>query len=68
MQRFDYNGLKEQTIKNKLEQATKCIEQMDFEGALIAFNKALFYNKEIAVVYAEKAEIYTKLCDFSSAI
>jgi len=28
----------------------------------------LFYDKTIAEVYAEKAEIYIKLCDFSSAI
>ena len=28
----------------------------------------LFYDKGIAEVYAEKAEIYIKLCDFSSAI
>ena len=41
---------------------------MDYEGALIAFNKVLFYDKKIAEVYAEKAEIYIKLCDFSSAI
>ena len=41
---------------------------MDYEGALIEFNKVLFYNKEMPNVYAEKAEIYIKLCDFSSAI
>lgn len=52
----------------KLEQATESIKNMDFESALIYFDKVLFYDKTIAVVYAEKAEIYTKLCDFSSAI
>jgi len=41
---------------------------MDYEGALIEFNKVIFYNKDIPEVYAEKAEIYIKLCDFSSAI
>lgn len=41
---------------------------MDYETALIHFNKVIFYDKNIPEVYAEKAEIYIKLCDFSSAI
>ena len=41
---------------------------MDYENALVEFNRVLFYDKEIPEVYAEKAEIYIKLCDFSSAI
>lgn len=32
------------------------------------FNKVIFYDKTIPEVYVEKAEIYIKLCDFSSAI
>ena len=38
------------------------------DEALIQFNKVLFYDKTIPEVYVEKAEIYIKLCDFSSAI
>jgi Tfp pilus assembly protein PilF len=38
------------------------------EKALVEFNKVLFYDKSIPEVYVEKAEIYIKLCDFSSAI
>ncbi len=57
-----------QKIGERLEAAAKCITDMDYEGALIEFNKVLFYNKEMPNVYAEKAEIYIKLCDFSSAI
>jgi len=41
---------------------------MNYERALIEFNKVLFYDKNIGEVYAEKAEIYIKMCDFSSAI
>lgn len=41
---------------------------MDYETALIHLNKVIFYDKNIPEVYAEKAEIYIKLCDFSSAI
>ena len=29
---------------------------MDYEGALIEFNKVIFYDKNVAQVYAEKAE------------
>lgn len=32
------------------------------------FSKILFYDKSIPEAYAERAEIYIKLCDFSSAI
>jgi Tfp pilus assembly protein PilF len=52
----------------KLKLGTKCVQNMDYEGALIEFNKVIFYDKNIPEVYAEKAEIYIKLCDFSSAI
>ena len=48
--------------------ATVCVKRMDYEAALVEFNKVLFYDKNIPEVYAEKAEIYIKLCDFSSAI
>lgn len=65
----------------RLHKANDCIEINNFEGALIEFNKIIFYDKnskpqyrslsdEVLVpeVYAERAEIYIKLCDFSSAI
>ncbi len=51
-----------------MENATNCVQNMDYEGALIEFNKVIFYDKNIPEVYAEKAEIFIKLCDFSSAI
>lgn len=51
-----------------MQDGTDCVNNHDYEGALIAFNKVLFFDKNIAEVYAEKAEIYIKLCDFSSAI
>jgi len=48
--------------------ATACVKRLDYEAALVEFNKVLFYDKNIAEVYSEKAEIYIKMCDFSSAI
>tara|TARA_B110000305_G_C18771317_1_gene329726 strand:+ start:215 stop:379 length:165 start_codon:yes stop_codon:yes gene_type:complete len=52
----------------RLQAGTKCVTEMDYEAALMEFNKVIFYDKDIPEVYAEKAEIYMKLCDFSSAI
>ena len=64
----DFNQVKEKNILERLQSATEQVNQMNYEGALIEFNKVLFYDKNIAEVFAEKAEIYMKMCDFSSAI
>lgn len=52
----------------KLRRAEEALECDDLDTALVEFNKVLFYDKTIPEVYVEKAEIYIKLCDFSSAI
>lgn len=62
-------------IMERLHKANDLLEVNDYEGALIEFNKIVFFDKNsnflftsVAEVYAERAEIYIKLCDFSSAI
>ena len=65
---MDFKKSKDEAILTNLEAATVCVKNMDFDGALIKFNKVIFYDKAIPEVYAEKAEIYMKMCDFSSAI
>ena len=67
-QALNFGHAIEKKIIEKMKEGTECVHNMDYEGALIAFNKVLFYDKKIAEVFAEKAEIYIKLCDFSSAI
>jgi Tfp pilus assembly protein PilF len=52
----------------RLQSASAKIDQQDYEGALVEFAKIIFYDKNIPEAYAERAEIYIKLCDFSSAI
>ena len=61
----------------RLHKANDMIEVCNYEQALVEFNKIIFYDKNSMVltliqivpeVYAERAEIYIKLCDFSSAI
>ena len=66
--KFDFNQIKEDKILEKLRRAEEALEQEDLDLALVEFNKVLFYDKTIPEVYVEKAEIYIKLCDFSSAI
>ncbi len=60
--------MKEQKIIERLHRANDFIEVNNYEGALVEFQKILFFDKNIPEVYAERAEIYIKLCDFSSAI
>ncbi len=60
--------MKEQKIIERLHRANDLIEVNNYEGALVEFQKILFFDKNIPEVYAERAEIYIKLCDFSSAI
>ena len=52
----------------KLRRAEDALEREDLDQSLVEFNKVIFYDKTIPEVYVEKAEIYIKLCDFSSAI
>ena len=66
--KFDFNQIKEDKILEKLRRAEEALEQDDLDTALVEFNKVLFYDKTIPEVFVEKAEIYIKLCDFSSAI
>ena len=66
--KYDFNQIKEDKILEKLRRAEEALEQDDLDTALVEFNKVLFYDKTIPEVFVEKAEIYIKLCDFSSAI
>lgn len=67
-ERFVFSEAKKQIIIDRLHRASDYVEVGDLEAALCEFNKILFYDKTIAEAYAERAEIYLKLCDFSSAI
>ena len=51
-----------------MRRAEEAIENENYEAALTDFNKVLFYDKFIPEVHVERAEIYIKMCDFSSSI
>ena len=73
--------MKQQKIMERLQAASFHIESQNYEQALLEFAKIIFYDKNskcqklgimlcpvVPEAYAERAEIYIKLCDFSSAI
>lgn len=68
LEKFVFSEARKQIIVDRLHRASDFVEVGDLESALCEFNKILFYDKSIAEAYAERAEIYLKLCDFSSAI
>lgn len=68
VQKYEFSRIREEKILERLRKAEQALEEDDLEQALVEFNKVLFYDKSIPEVYVEKAEIYIKLCDFSSAI
>jgi len=68
MQKYEFSRIRESKILERLRKAESALEQDELEQALVEFNKVIFYDKSIPEVYVEKAEIYIKLCDFSSAI
>ena len=67
-EKYNFADVKKKNIMERLHRANDMIEVNDLEGALTEFSKIIFYDKNIPEVYAERAEIYIKLCDFSSAI
>mgnify|MGYP006086661213 CR=1 FL=1 len=38
----------EEKIIEKMQEGIKCVQNMDYEGALIEFNKVIFYDKNVA--------------------
>jgi len=38
----------EEKIIEKMNEGIKCVQSMDYEGALIEFNKVIFYDKNVA--------------------
>lgn len=68
LQKYEFSRIREEKILERLRKAELALEKDELEQALVEFNKVLFYDKTIPEVYVEKAEIYIKLCDFSSAI
>jgi hypothetical protein len=68
LKKYDFSRIKEDEILSHLRKAEEALEEEDWELALVCFNKVIFYDKSIPEVYIEKAEIFIKICDFSSAI
>ncbi|KAF6128007.1 tetratricopeptide repeat domain 16 [Phyllostomus discolor] len=48
-------------------QGYRCLEQEDWELAVLFFSRALHLDSQLVDFYALRAEAYIQLCDFSSA-
>nr|XP_058928545.1 tetratricopeptide repeat protein 16 [Kogia breviceps] len=46
----------------------QCLEQEDWEVAVLFFSRGLYLDSQLVEFYALRAEAYIQLCDFSSAV
>ncbi|KAM5329782.1 tetratricopeptide repeat protein 16 [Glossophaga mutica] len=54
-------------VREYYHQGYQCLEQEDWELAVLFFSRALHLDSELVDFYALRAEAYIQLCDFSSA-
>ncbi|CAO2597888.1 Tetratricopeptide repeat protein 16 [Lemmus lemmus] len=55
-------------VKEYYQQGHQCLEQEDWEMAVLFFSRALHLNPNLANFYVFRAEAFIQLCDFSSAL
>ncbi|KAB0381017.1 hypothetical protein FD755_008801 [Muntiacus reevesi] len=54
-------------VREYYHRAHQCLEQEDWETAVLFFSRALHLDPQLVEFYALRAEAYIQLCDFSSA-
>ncbi|XP_071077120.1 tetratricopeptide repeat protein 16 isoform X1 [Desmodus rotundus] len=54
-------------VRQYYHQGYRCLEQEDWELAVLFFSRAVHLDPELIDFYALRAEAYIQLCDFSSA-
>ncbi|XP_007942560.1 tetratricopeptide repeat protein 16 [Orycteropus afer afer] len=55
-------------VREYFFQGQACLEQEDWETAVLLFSRALHLDPRLVDFYALRAEAYIQLCDFSSAV
>ncbi|KAH0505315.1 Tetratricopeptide repeat protein 16 [Microtus ochrogaster] len=55
-------------VREYYHQGHQCLEQEDWENAVLFFSRALHLNPNTADFYVFRAEAFIQLCDFSSAL
>ncbi|XP_055456243.1 tetratricopeptide repeat protein 16 [Psammomys obesus] len=55
-------------VKEYFHEGHKCLEQEDWETAVLFFSRALHLNPSLVDFYIFRAEAFIQLCDFSSAL
>ncbi|XP_032113209.1 tetratricopeptide repeat protein 16 isoform X3 [Sapajus apella] len=54
-------------VREYYSRGQQCLEQADWETAVLFFSRALHLEPQLVDFYALRAEAYLQLCDFSSA-
>ncbi|PNJ45681.1 tetratricopeptide repeat protein 16 isoform X1 [Pongo pygmaeus] len=54
-------------VREYYSRGQECLEQADWETAVLFFSRALHLDPQLVDFYALRAEAYLQLCDFSSA-
>ncbi|EAW87687.1 tetratricopeptide repeat domain 16 [Homo sapiens] len=54
-------------VREYYSRGQQCLEQADWETAVLLFSRALHLDPQLVDFYALRAEAYLQLCDFSSA-
>ncbi|KAL4825816.1 hypothetical protein H8958_011375 [Nasalis larvatus] len=54
-------------VREYYSRGQQCLEQADWETAVLFFSRALHLDPQLVDFYALRAEAYLQLCDFSSA-
>ncbi|XP_057355043.1 tetratricopeptide repeat protein 16 [Manis pentadactyla] len=54
-------------VREYCHEGHQCLEQRDWETAVLLFSRALHLDSQLVDFYALRAEAYIQLCDFSSA-
>ncbi|XP_059957816.1 tetratricopeptide repeat protein 16 [Mesoplodon densirostris] len=54
-------------VREYYHRGQQCLEQEDWEVAVLSFSRGLHLDSQLVEFYALRAEAYIQLCDFSSA-
>lgn len=64
----DYDQLKEDKIEERRHAASKYVFNGETEKAILEYNRIIFLDPNNAKMYAERGNLFIKICDLGSAI
>jgi tetratricopeptide (TPR) repeat protein len=64
----DYDALKADKIEERRHAASKFVYDGETEKAILEYNRIIFLDQNNAKFYAERGNLFIKICDLGSAI